>query len=80
MLFREESGEASQAQFHAFTDMWHWSDAEKTYRDFLHTCTMVDAVTIMEAFRSFLTTSPMMAYLAMMAPRDRTTGQIDLLT
>ncbi len=69
VLFREESGSVSEAQFHAFTDTWHWVDAEKTYRDFLKTCTIIDAVTIMEAFHSFLKTSPMMAYLAMMAPR-----------
>jgi hypothetical protein len=25
--FREASGEASQAQFHAFTDAWTWADA-----------------------------------------------------
>jgi adenine specific DNA methylase Mod len=24
VLFREASGEASQAQFHAFTDTWNW--------------------------------------------------------
>jgi adenine specific DNA methylase Mod len=27
VLFREASGEASQAQFHAFTDTWTWADA-----------------------------------------------------
>src|SRR5450759_5210731 len=27
VLFREASGEASQAQFHAFTDTWNWADA-----------------------------------------------------
>ena len=69
VLFREESGEASRAQFHAFTDTWHWPDAEATYREFIQTCQMVDAVTMLEAFHSALKTSPMMAYLAMMAPR-----------
>ena len=69
VLFREESGEASRAQFHAFTDTWHWPDAEATYREFIQTCPMVDAVTMLEAFHSALKTSPMMAYLAMMAPR-----------
>ncbi len=69
VLFREESGSVSQAQFHAFTDTWHWVDAEKTYRDFLKTCPIVEAVTIMEGYHAFLRTSPMMAYLAMMAPR-----------
>ena len=27
VLFREASGAASQAQFHAFTDTWSWADA-----------------------------------------------------
>ena len=27
VLFRETSGEVSQAQFHAFTDTWSWADA-----------------------------------------------------
>ena len=27
VLFREPSGEVSQAQFHAFTDIWSWADA-----------------------------------------------------
>jgi site-specific DNA-methyltransferase (adenine-specific) len=69
VIFREESGEASQAQFHAFTDTWHWADAEPTYREFIQTCVLVDAVAVMEAYRAALKTSPMMAYLAMMAPR-----------
>jgi DNA modification methylase len=69
VLFKEESGEASRAQFHAFTDTWHWADAEPAYREFIATCTLGDAVEVMEAFHDFLKTSQMMAYLAMMAPR-----------
>jgi site-specific DNA-methyltransferase (adenine-specific) len=69
VIFREESGEASQAQFHAFTDTWHWADAEPTYREFIQMCPLAEAVTMMEAYRTALKTSPMMAYLAMMAPR-----------
>jgi len=30
VLFREPSGQVSQAQFHAFTDTWSWADAAKT--------------------------------------------------
>jgi hypothetical protein len=30
VLFREESGEASQAQFHAFTATWTWADAAES--------------------------------------------------
>jgi adenine specific DNA methylase Mod len=36
VLFREASGESSQAQFHAFTDTWNWADAAKTYAEFVN--------------------------------------------
>lgn len=54
VIFREESGEASQAQFHAFTDTWHWADAEPTYREFIQTCQLADAVATMEAYHAAL--------------------------
>ena len=38
VLFRETSGEVSQAQFHAFTDTWSWADAADTYHQFIDTC------------------------------------------
>jgi DNA modification methylase len=69
VLFREPSGQVSQAQFHAFTDTWSWADAADTYRQFIDTCANVAVVELMEALQSFLKHSPMMAYLAMMAPR-----------
>jgi DNA modification methylase len=69
VLFRETSGEVSQAQFHAFTDTWSWADAAETYHQFIDSCQNVAVVEMMEAFHSFLKNSPMMAYLAMMAPR-----------
>src|SRR5438067_447759 len=69
VLFREPSGQVSQAQFHAFTDTWSWADAADTYHQFIDTCPNVVVVELMEALHSFLKHSPMMAYLAMMAPR-----------
>src|SRR5438445_188136 len=69
VLFREPSGQVSQAQFHAFTDTWSWADAADTYHQFIDNCPNVAVVELMEAFHSFLKNSPMMAYLAMMAPR-----------
>jgi DNA modification methylase len=69
VLFRETSGEVSQAQFHAFTDTWSWADAAETYHQFIDECPNVAVVELMEALHSFLKHSPMMAYLAMMAPR-----------
>ncbi len=69
VLFREPSGQVSQAQFHAFTDTWSWADAAETYHQFIDNCPNVEVVELMEALQSFLKHSPMMAYLAMMAPR-----------
>jgi site-specific DNA-methyltransferase (adenine-specific) len=69
VLFREPSGQVSQAQFHAFTDTWSWADAADTYHQFIDDCPNVAVVELMEALHSFLKHSPMMAYLAMMAPR-----------
>ena len=69
MLFREASGEASQAQFHAFTDTWNWADAAQTYAEFVDDCPNTAVVDMMQSLYSFLRASPMMAYLAMMAPR-----------
>jgi site-specific DNA-methyltransferase (adenine-specific) len=69
VLFREASGEASQAQFHAFTDTWNWADAAQTYAEFVDNCENTAVVEMVEALHQFLKNSPMMAYLAMMAPR-----------
>jgi site-specific DNA-methyltransferase (adenine-specific) len=69
VLFKEDSGADSQAQFHAFTDTWNWADAAETYAEFIDTCEKPDVVEMVTALRSFLKSSPMMAYLAMMAPR-----------
>jgi DNA modification methylase len=69
VLFREASGQASQAQFHAFTDTWTWADAAETYRKFVEDCPIVAVGDMMQSLYSFLRGSPMMAYLAMMTPR-----------
>jgi site-specific DNA-methyltransferase (adenine-specific) len=70
VLFKEASGEASQAQFHAFTDTWEWTaDVDATYAEFVDNCPNAGVVELIGALKKFLKTSPMMAYLAMMAPR-----------
>ena len=39
MLFKETSGEDSEAQLHAFTDTWKWTPLVRdTYREFVDTC------------------------------------------
>jgi len=69
VLFRETSGAASEAQFHAFSDTWNWADAAQTYAEFVDGCPNSAVVEMMDALHDFLRNSPMMAYLAMMAPR-----------
>jgi tRNA1(Val) A37 N6-methylase TrmN6 len=68
VLFEEATGEASQAQFHAFTDTWEWTrDADDTlrrtqgrlYRQFVHTCPNASVVELVEALKKVLKTSPM---------------------
>jgi len=84
VLFKEATGEVSQAQFHAFTDTWDWTpQVRDTYDEFVDTCPNASVVELVEAVKKFLKpkrsgdaptsfsaqTSPMMAYLAMMSPR-----------
>jgi adenine specific DNA methylase Mod len=69
VLFAEKDGSKSSSQIHAFEDTWEWNlDAERSYQHLVETIggQVADA---MRAFRTFLGTSDMMAYLAMMAPR-----------
>jgi site-specific DNA-methyltransferase (adenine-specific) len=68
VLFREQDGSRAAAQVHAFEDTWEWNrDAEAAYRGLVEAGGKASPV--MQAFRLFLGGSPMMAYLAMMAPR-----------
>src|SRR6476620_1035338 len=46
VLFREPTGQVSQAQFHAFTDTWSWADAADTYHQFIDTCPNVAVLAI----------------------------------
>lgn len=68
VLFAEHDGQKSAAQIKAFTDTWRWDQAAAAAYDEVVTGggKVSDA---MRAFRMFLGTSNMMAYLAMMAPR-----------
>ncbi len=68
VLFQEQNGSRSAAQIHAFEDTWHWDQAAaKAYQEIVETGGRVSQA--MQAFRTFLGESDMMAYLAMMAPR-----------
>ncbi len=69
VLFQEKSGQQSTAQITAFEDTWHWSlESESSYRDVIASGSgkLSD---LLQAMRSFLGDSDMMAYLTMMAQR-----------
>lgn len=69
VLFKEHGGKQSAAQITAFEDTWYWTDeSESTYHELI-TNASESIVNLMQAFRTFLGTSDMMAYLTMMTPR-----------
>lgn len=68
VLFAERNGTRSAAQIKAFEDTWQWDqEAAESYQEIVEAGGRVSQA--MQAFRSFLGESDMMAYLAMMAPR-----------
>ena len=70
MLFKEESGVEADSRITAFEDTWHWNHtAEETYHDLL--LDGDDVSKMVEAFRSFIGTNQMLAYLVMMAVRRK---------
>lgn len=68
VLFAEHDGTRAASQIKAFGDTWKWDDAAARACD-----EVIEAggkvSQAMQAFRTFLGDSDMMAYLAMMAPR-----------
>jgi DNA modification methylase len=69
VLFAEKDGSKSSSQIHAFVDTWEWNiDAQRSYEYVLETIGGPVAAA-MRAFRTYLGTTDIMAYLAMMAPR-----------
>lgn len=68
VLFAEKDGTAAAAQFRAFEDTWEWNqDSATVYERIVESGGKVSDV--MQAFRRFLGTNDMLAYLTMMAPR-----------
>lgn len=68
VLFAAKDGHQAAAQIQAFEDTWRWD--ESAARQFDETVQRGGPVAdVLLAFRSFLDTSDMLAYLAMMAPR-----------
>lgn len=68
VLFTEQNGTRSKAQIKAFEDTWRWDEeAAAAYRDVVESGGRVSQA--LQAFRTLLGESDMMAYLSMMAPR-----------
>lgn len=69
VLFKDESGQSSEAQIAAFDDTWHWGpSAEETYHE-LVIGENLPVGRMIAALREFVGTNQMMAYLVMMAAR-----------
>lgn len=67
-FFSEKDGTAAASQIRAFEDTWTWNqESQRVYEELVLQPGKVSEV--MQAFRTFLGTNDMMAYLAMMAPR-----------
>jgi len=68
VLFSEQDGAQAAAQIKAFGDTWRWDQAAaEAYQETVEAGGKVSQA--MQAFRTFLGDSNMLAYLAMMAPR-----------
>lgn len=68
MLFAEQDGTRSASQIHAFEDTWQWDQAAAAaYEEVVERGGQVSLA--MQAFRTLLGDSDMLAYLSMMAPR-----------
>ena len=68
ILFAEQDGSRSAAQIRAFEDTWRWDEAAaKQYEEAVEQGGRVSDA--LRAFRQFLGTNDMLAYLSMMAPR-----------
>jgi DNA modification methylase len=68
VLFAEQDGSRSAAQIKAFEDTWRWDQAAaEAYEEVVESGGRVSLA--MQAFRTFLGETDMLAYLAMMAPR-----------
>src|SRR2546429_2184631 len=68
VLFAAKDGTQAAAQIQAFEDTWHWDEsAARQYEEVVEQGGRVSEV--LQAFRLFLGTNDVLAYLSMMAPR-----------
>ena len=70
VLFKSHDGDKSRAQIEAFDDAWHWGlQSDEEYEELTKGPFPIEVARFIEAMRSILGTSDMLAYLVMMAPR-----------
>ncbi|MDZ4723521.1 MAG: DNA methyltransferase [candidate division Zixibacteria bacterium] len=71
VIFQDKTGKASSAQIQAFEDTWAWTnETQQVYEQImLRTEASAELKAMMQAFRSFMGNSDLMAYLTMMAIR-----------
>lgn len=71
MLFKEASGQNSEAQIEAFEDTWQWVSGltDSVYRELTRDADYIDLGNLIGAFEKFLGKGALMAYLVMMAVR-----------
>ena len=69
VLFKDESGEDSEAQITAFEDTWHWNRAAESTYDELVVNGPLHVGKMITALRDFIGANQMMAYLVMMTAR-----------
>ena len=68
VLFAEKDGTRAASQFKAFEDTWEWNmESVRVFEELVENGGRVSDV--MQAFKRFLGTNDMLAYLTMMAPR-----------
>lgn len=69
ILFKEPTGDLSEAQITAFEDSWHWTkQTAETFQEIIDTASP-EIVNMMTAFKSFVGLNDIMAYLTMMCIR-----------
>jgi len=71
MLFKETSGDQSEAQIHAFEDTWQWvtGQTEVVYNELIRDADYPDLANLIQSLVTFLGRNAMMAYIVMMAVR-----------
>ena len=68
IIFKEATGERSEAQIKAFSDTWTWDKvAERTYYDIVQMAPP-EVATLIDALHNVLGNNDVMAYLVMMTP------------